>query len=82
MAVCYKTKFANKAVQTELDFRLCDESGKEVYGKWSFDPIKMENMHILRTKQNKNILRLFFAESKIFGEENFSLMISQCFKLG
>lgn len=67
MAVSYKTKFATKAVQTELDLGLCDESGKEAYGKGSFDRTEMENMHILRTKQTKNILTLFFFfESKIF----------------
>lgn len=53
-------------------------------GKGSFVPTKMENTHILRTKQNKNILRLFFScESKVFDEGIFfCLEISQCFKLG
>lgn len=81
MAVSYKTKFATKVVQTELDLVLCDESGNEAYGKGSFDPTEMENMHILRTKQNKNILRLFFSERKIFGEGIVCLKISQCFEL-
>lgn len=72
MAVSYKSKFATKAVQTELDLGFCDESGKEAYGKGSFDPIEVENMHILRTKQNhfetfffllkaKYLVRIFFA---------------------
>lgn len=61
MAVSYKTKFATKAVQTELDLGLCDESGKEACGKGSFDPTEMENMDILRTKQNQNFLRFFLC---------------------
>lgn len=70
MAVSYKTKFAAK-LQTELDLVLC-----------FFDPTEMGNMHILRTKQNKNILRLFFfAERKIFGEGIFCLETSLWFKL-
>lgn len=61
MKVSYKTEFANKAVQTELDLGQYDESEKEACGKKGvLVQTKMENMHILRTKQNKNILRLFF----------------------
>lgn len=53
MAVSYKTEFATKAIQTELGLGLCDESGKEAYGKESFDPTEMENMHVPRTNQTK-----------------------------
>lgn len=71
MAVSYKTEFATKAIQTELGLGLCDESGKEAYGKESFDPTEMENMHVPRTNQTKIFWDLFF----FFNETRYWLRV-------